>query len=81
MPYTSQPPPLYTTRLPAAALSEEKSQPQLFQPLPFYYLEVSRALFRQQPTETFGGNEQFAEVRCYTHHMWSCVHAYQTQGS
>ncbi|GFH10846.1 DNA replication complex GINS protein PSF2, partial [Haematococcus lacustris] len=42
---------------------EEKAVPQVFQPLPFYFIEVAQLLFRHNPSETFGSEEQFAEVR------------------
>lgn len=42
-------------------LEEERSETQYFQPLPFYYVEISKLLF-QHAVETFG--ENYMEVRC-----------------
>ena len=44
-------------------LSQERSSPQMFQPMPFHYVEISKALFTHKPVETFGGNQKFSKVR------------------
>lgn len=43
----------------AAMLEEEKSAPQYFQPLPFYYIEIAKLLFLNS-VDSFG--EDFLEV-------------------
>eukprot|EP00197_Chlamydomonas_leiostraca_P002388 CAMPEP_0202859202 /NCGR_PEP_ID=MMETSP1391-20130828/1423_1 /ASSEMBLY_ACC=CAM_ASM_000867 /TAXON_ID=1034604 /ORGANISM="Chlamydomonas leiostraca, Strain SAG 11-49" /LENGTH=226 /DNA_ID=CAMNT_0049538217 /DNA_START=974 /DNA_END=1654 /DNA_ORIENTATION=+ len=46
-----------------AVFDEEKAVPMVFQPLPFYYVEIAQALYRNDPSSTFGGEEEYARVR------------------
>ncbi len=49
----------------AEVLSQERSNPQMFQPLPFYYVEIANALFTYKPVETFGSNQRFSKASKY----------------
>lgn len=46
-----------------AIFDEEKAVPMVFQPLPFYYVEIAQALFRYDPSTTFNGEDEAARVR------------------